>query len=161
MKKKSWIAAGIMLLVTLVCLVVLVAVPMQKEAKVRNYFVNHIYFLLVDTAKELETSEPAAPSTELLMQLAALDTKCADASTTSGVKCYFFEKSFTRLANDIQREAYQKSELEQMAADLRDMIQQLSDKTGIHPRRNVSYKELSNLLEAFLLKWVRSKYLAP
>lgn len=161
MNKKSWIAAGIMLLVTLVCLVVLVAVPMQKGARVRNYFADHIYFLLADAAKELETCEPAAPSTELLMYLAALDTKCADASIASGVKCYFFEHSFTRLAYDIQCEAYQKSELTQMAADLREMIQQLSDKTGANPRRNVSYKELGERLDGFLFKWVRSKYSAP
>lgn len=161
MKNKSWIAAGIMIFITLICLIMLVVIPMQKESQVRNYYVNHIYFLLQDAAKELETGEPAAASVDLQKCLIALEVKCSDAAMASGGKAFSYGKSFTFLAYDIQREAYQKAELEQMAADLREMIQKLSDKTGINPRPNVSYKKLAELLDGFLLKWVRTKPLWP
>lgn len=161
MNKKSWFAAGMMILVTLICLVMLVAIPMKKEAQVRDYYVNHIYFLLKDTAKELETSEPAAPSIALHKLLIALETKCTDASLASGVTYYPYGKSFSFLSYDIQREAYQEAELKQMAADLREIVAQLSDETGINHRPDVSHKELSKLLSDFLTKWVRSQVNLP
>ncbi len=150
MKKKLWIAAGIALLVVaLVCVVVLATAPMREEARVQRYYVNQVYFLLVDIAKELETSEPAAPSTELQKLLVALDTNCNDVALTVDDKWYIFSFSFTDVAYNIQQEEYEEWELKELAAYLREVIGRLSDETGTHPRRNVSYDELGMLLVPF------------
>ncbi len=157
MNKKLWIAAGIALLVVaLVCVVVLATAPMREEARARNYYVNQIYCLLVDLAKELETCDPAEPSLTLQNLVVALDTTCEDVTLTSDSKWFIFDSCFTSLESNIDPWVYQKSDLEQMAADLREMLQQLSDRTGTQPRRNVSYDELGMLLVCFLTEWDRS-----
>lgn len=162
MKKKTLITVGVIALAALVCLVCLLAIPTVRQARMQEYYVNQIYFLLVDTAQGLDKGESAAGSMALHKNLAALQSKCDGIAMSSGyyfplddLYGYLWDEDFWNLSFTIQREAYRPEELKQMAADLREIVAQLSDKTGTSPRRNVSYDELGRLLSDFLRKWDR------
>lgn len=139
----------------ILCLATVGVIGYKKQQRTREVFINKAYFLLTDVSNDLDAkgTEDEVPFW-VYLDLTRLDTVCKIyREETRGAFHYYDPGIFGRIVDDIYNNAYDQNELTAMASDMREMIQALSDESGIAENPDLSNKELNGIFEPFYERW--------
>lgn len=64
---------------------------------------------------------------------------------------FYYPRFFPKLESD----KYTEADLTEIAKELREILEQLSDETGINYDSSLTYKELKDIFSPFFFKWAR------
>ena len=154
---RTWITF-IGLIVIILCLSIWVMGYATNHQLAKEIFINESYFLLKDIAEEIDmlaSGDDTMPSS-LQSALVELDVRCIiQTQRTNGNFRYIRPGVFEMIARNLETAAYSSSQLEALAKDLQQVIDEMSDKSGIAENSTLSYKELNNIFQTFEKKWCR------
>lgn len=147
--------------VLLLCVIILFlgSYVIASECKNQNrkeIFINELYFLLKDLHSEISDydMESLKLSSRLSETLMELDLRCVLQSQEMWTAFSYPRPGvFELIKSNVEKGFYTQEELTELSMDIQTLINEFSDETGIAENSNLTYKELSGILEIFCRKW--------